>query len=132
MPKGISDSSDTSGVVDMGQVTAVPLEPVMELNEGFQYGAITVVSAQNNMLSATRNPQVVDEYLEKAVRLGRVVGPFDQPGSHIHKFGVIEKPHQSGEYRLIVDLSYPEGYSVNDGLEPEICTLNTPRLTGPC
>jgi len=60
------------------------------------------------------------------VSLGRVAGPVDpttQPGIHINRFGVIEKPHQPGKYRLIVDLSYPEGRSVNDGLEPELCTM---------
>ncbi len=103
---------------------------VMGLKEGFrvgfQYGVVAIGSAQTNILSATRNKQVVDEYLDKEVRLGRVAGPVDptaQPGIHINRFGVIEKPHQPGKYRLIVDLSYPEGRSVNDGLEPELCTM---------
>ena len=39
------------------------------------------------------------------------------------RFGVIEKLHQPGKYRLIVDLSHPEGHSVNDGIEPDLCTL---------
>ncbi len=93
---------------------------------GFQSGVVANVSAQTNMLSATRNKQVVDEYLDKEVSLGRVAGPVDptaQPGIHINRFGVIEKTHQPGKYRLIVDLSYPEGHSVNDGLEPELCTM---------
>ncbi len=103
---------------------------VMGLKEGFrvgfQYGAVEYVSAQTNMLSATRNGQVVDEYLAKEVRLGRVAGPVDpttHPGIQINRFGVIEKPHQPGKFRLIVDLSHPEGHSVNDGLEPELCTM---------
>ena len=93
---------------------------------GFQFEAISCVSASTNMLSATKNPQVVDKYLDKEVKLGGVVGPMevtDLPGIHVNRFGVIEKPHQPGKYRLIVDLSYPEGHSVNDGIEPELCTL---------
>ena len=66
------------------------------------------VSAQTNMLSSTRNKQVVDEYLDREVSLGRVAGPIDptvQPGIHINRFGVI----QPGKYRLIVDLIIPRG-----------------------
>ncbi len=36
---------------------------------------------------------------------------------------VIEKPHQPGKFRLIVDLSFPEGHSVNDGIKPELCSM---------
>ncbi len=93
---------------------------------GFKYGAVDKVSARSNMQSAIENPRVVDEYLGKEVRLGRVAGPLDGSSRtvfHINRFGVIEKPHQPGKYRLIVDISYPEGHSVNDGLEPELCTM---------
>ena len=51
------------------------------------------------------------------VKLGRVVGPMevaDLPGVHTNRLGLIEKPHQPGKFRLIVDLFYPEGHSVND------------------
>ncbi len=93
---------------------------------GFKYGAVENVSAQTNMRSAIDNPQVVDQYLGKEVSLGRVAGPGEaswEASLHINRFGVIEKPHQPGRFRLIVDLSYPEGHSVNDGLEPELCTM---------
>lgn len=93
---------------------------------GFQYQSSKCISSKANMLSATQNPEVVDKYLEKEIRLGRVIGPMEVgelPGAHVSRFGVIEKPHQPGKYRLIVDLSHPEGQSVNDGIEPELCTL---------
>ena len=53
------------------------------------------------MLSATTNPQVVDEYLEKEVRMGngqscRPNGKGGASNGHVNKFGVIEKPHQPG------------------------------------
>ena len=69
---------------------------------------------------------MVDRYLGREVSLGRVIGPLSRqevPGVHVSRFGVIEKPHQPGKYRLIVDLSHPEGQSVNDGIEADICTL---------
>ena len=42
---------------------------------------------------------------------------------HISRFGVIPKGHNTGKWRLITDLSYPPGYSVNDGIDPNICSL---------
>lgn len=93
---------------------------------GFRYGSITCRAASTNMQSATSNPQVVDQYLEKEVRLGRVAGPLtaeESQGIQVNRFGVIEKPHQPGKFRLIVDLSFPEGHSVNDGIEPELCSM---------
>ena len=68
----------------------------------------------------------MEQYLKKECELGRVVGPL-AAGSiplHINRFGVIPKPHQPGKWRLIVDLSHPAGHSVNDGIEPEICSLS--------
>ncbi len=38
-------------------------------------------------------------------------------------FGVILKPDQPGEWRLIVYLSHPAGSSVNDGIESDLCSL---------
>ncbi len=103
---------------------------VAGLKEGFhiefRYGSITCQSARTNMQSATLNPQVVDQYLEKEVSLGRVAGPMaveESLGVQVNRFGVIEKPHQPGKFRLIVDLSFPEGHSVNDGIEPELCSM---------
>ena len=79
------------------------------------------------MKSATDNPEVIDEYLAKEVRLGRVVGPVAPgcvPDVHVSRFGVIPKNHQPGKWRLIVDLSHPSGASINDGIERELCSLH--------
>ena len=93
---------------------------------GFKHGECASTSAKSNMQSAMVNPTVVDEYLEKEVGLGRVIGPLkpeEYPTVHISRFGVIPKNHQPGKWRLIVDLSHPTGASVNDGIQPELCTL---------
>ena len=44
----------------------------------------------------------------------------------VHKspVGIIPKPHQPGKFRLIVDLSAPEGRSVNDGVSTDLCSLS--------
>ena len=43
---------------------------------------------------------------------------------HISRFGVIPKKSQLGKWRLIVDLSYPNGASVNDGIDAAVCSLS--------
>ena len=64
------------------------------------------------MKSAKENPQVIDEYLVKECSLGRIVGPLNPtilPGVHISRFRVIPKKHAQNEWRMILDLSSPEG-----------------------
>lgn len=94
---------------------------------GFAHGSRQCVSAKSNMKSAVENKGVVEQYLKREVELKRVVGPLPPnsiPGMHINRFGVIPKAHQPGKWRLIVDLSHPEGSSVNDGIERELCSLH--------
>ncbi len=93
---------------------------------GFRHREVECRGAKRNMMSAYENPQVVSQYLAKEVSLGRVAGPYDKgecPGLHISRFGAIPKPHQPGKFRLILDLSHPEGHSVNDGIEAELCSV---------
>ena len=89
-------------------------------------------SASRNLHSALENAAVVREYLAKEVSLGRIVGPIvpslAPANTQISPFGVIPKPHQPGKWRLIVDLSSPASYSINDGIELELCSLHYLRL----
>ena len=62
---------------------------------------------------------MVQKYLQEECKMGRVFGPIDLgelPGVHVSKFGVIPKSSQPGKWRLILDLSSPNGASVNDGI----------------
>ena len=56
-----------------------------------------------------------------------MLGPFDStsdlPPLQINRFGVIPKGN-TGKWRLITDLSFPHGNSVNDGIDPEFCSLH--------
>ena len=45
------------------------------------------------------------------------------PGVHVSPLGVIPKS-ESGKQWLILDLSSPEGGSVNDGINKELCSLS--------
>jgi type III secretion system FlhB-like substrate exporter len=77
------------------------------------------------MPSALERPQVVTEYLANECAEGRVLGPlngdeFQQV--HTSRFGVIPKG-STGKWRLIVDMSSPEGASVNDAIKNSLCSL---------
>ena len=77
------------------------------------------------MQSAKENLEVVRGYLEEEMAAGRVVGPLEMgsvQGVQINPLGVIPKS-QPGKWRLIVDLSSPQGKSVNDGIKKEWCSL---------
>ena len=45
------------------------------------------------------------------------------PGIHCSPVGVIPKK-RPGKWRLIVDLSSPRGFSINDGISPDFSTLS--------
>ena len=97
---------------------------------GFDYSR-PLRSAQNHMLSADLHPGVVDQYVDGEVAKGRIVGPVAVSveaaragvGLHLNRMGVVPKGHTPGKWRLITDLSFPEGGSVNDGIDPAYCSL---------
>ena len=96
--------------------------------DGLRFGFRIGKSASSNMLSASTHPKVVSDYIDKELRLGRMLGPFDLtrdlPSLHVNRFGVIPKGHNTGKWRLITDLSFPEGQSVNDGIDSSFCSLS--------
>ena len=101
---------------------------------GFRIGfkeSSSVSSARRNMHSALENSEVVSAYLAEEKRRGVLLGPFERSGVpevHLNRFGVIPKSSQPVKGRLIVDLSDPEGRSVNDSIQPEVCTLQYVRV----
>ena len=69
---------------------------------------------------------MIDSYIAKEVQECRMLGPFRpdrMPGLHISRMGVIPKGCTPDSWRLITNLSYPEGGSVNDGIQPAHCSL---------
>ena len=98
------------------------------LREGFRIGfhrkKVQCRSTNSNMLSAPKNPAVVEEYLAKELAHGRVVQADPRKMDiHINCFWVIPKGHQASTWRLKVDMSHPKGHSVNDGIDPALCSL---------
>ena len=78
------------------------------------------------MPSANECSGKIDEFLAAECAAGRILGPFERstvPMVHINRIGAVPKS-SPGKYRLIVDLSYPEGHSVNDGICEANCSLS--------
>ena len=76
-------------------------------------------------------PKVVSEYLLREVALGRmwkVLLAVLPSGAHISPLGVIPKKNKPGKWGLIVDLSSPQGASVNDGIDSEVSSLSYASL----
>jgi hypothetical protein len=99
------------------------------ISHGFSLGfdmPIRLKSVGRNKPSAYEHVDIIDAYLFNEVQQGRVAGPFALPPLQpfqVSSFGVIPKKGQPGKWRFIVDLSSPEGQSVNDGIDPESWTL---------
>ena len=81
-----------------------------------------------NHRGALDYPVAITQYLRQEVLLGRVAGPFtDVPfsdGFAVSPLNSVEK-RDSSERRIIVDLSWPCGSSVNEGI-PTDCFLGEP------
>lgn len=83
-------------------------------------------SAKRNMQSSMDHSKVIDEYLQDEYAKQRIAGPYPNTqvlGVHISRFGMIPKKSNPGKWRLIIDLSHPKGGSVNDGINPALCSL---------
>ena len=83
-------------------------------------------SACRNCSSSYEQPSIIRDYLAVEIRNGTMAGPFSQPplpDLHINRFGVIPKS-TPGKFRLITDLSFPPGHSVNDLIPEEAATVS--------
>ncbi len=89
-------------------------------------GTVALRSARNNHPSSAQDELVVSTHIASEVVVGRMVGPILSCwGAHVHTspIGLIPKPHQPGQWRLITDLSAPTGHSVNAGIREDLCSL---------
>lgn len=101
------------------------------LEAGFRYGfripseVPLVPRCLRNLRSAYEHPEVVGDKLLKEVQLGRMAGPFAAPplgNLVVSPLGVVPKK-EANKFRLIHHLSHPKGSSVNDGIDPDICSV---------
>ena len=93
---------------------------------GFNYHSQQLKSSKKNLEGALSHPDVVQHYLRTEVNMGRLIGPLDNAYklvTHISRFGVIPKSHQPNKWRLIVDLSHPVDFSVNDSILKNLSSI---------
>ena len=96
---------------------------------GFDYSSRECRSAKRNMRSAKELPGPITSYLHTERQMRRVVDPpIGTKKLQINPFGIIPKPHQPGKWRLILNLSSPRGASVNDGIDPDLCSISYVRI----
>ena len=70
-----------------------------------------------NHISALQYPEAVDRYLAKELEAGAIIGPMsDINNFHIHFSPLLIRPKDMDKRRVILDLSFPHGQSVNNNV----------------
>ena len=69
--------------------------------------------------SGRDHPKSVDFYIETELSHGALLGPFNgKPITHLHTSPIMSRPKKGSEMRRIVlNLSWPEGFSDNNGID---------------
>ena len=103
---------------------------------GFRWGFLIGISGMTSMLPSSRNhpscsvnPGVVSPYVSAERAAGRLLGPLPASTSiHVSPIRLVPKGHQGNSWRLTVDLSHPSGRSVNDFIDPDLCSPSYPSV----
>lgn len=102
-----------------------------ELAHGFEFGfslhytGSRMPKESKNLKAVFDHPEIIQQKLQTESQLGRIAGPFsERPIStlRVSPIGLVEKKIP-GEFRLIHHLSFPEGDSLNDYIDPELCSV---------
>ncbi len=103
---------------------------VRGIRAGFRLGhdqsVVEVTGRRGGMYKALEHKAIIDEYLakeERARRIWRISSSVDKGRVQCSPFGVIPKKGKPGKWRLIVNLSAPDGRSVNDGIDKELASV---------
>ena len=102
------------------------------LQSGFRIDfdpSLPLRSATGNLISTTDHEEVVSKYIHEELTVNHIgeSGPTHVAhrfGIQISPIGVIPKKGRPNAWRLIIDLSSPEGYSINDGIDKEDCSFH--------
>ena len=85
--------------------------------------------SRRNLRPAYEHPQVITSYLQREVNLGRMQiiptgSQLAPPLLQLSPFGAFPKKYKPDKWRLIVDLSSPRGYSINDAISGDLCSVS--------
>ena len=106
------------------------------ISSGFRIGvpgSFMGKHAKRNLQSAREHKGIVQDYLDRVERLGRIqrLSADDEallPTLQISPFGVIPKRNRPGKWRLIIDLSSPHGHSINDTISKDLSSISYTSL----
>ena len=74
-------------------------------------GSVEFQSSARNHSSSQENPDVMLSYIHSKCSAGRLLGPRPPSSAvHVTPIGLVPKNDQPGAWRMIVDLSHPQGY----------------------
>ena len=93
------------------------------------FGTLSLLSTHNHP-SALDHKDVVEQKLSKELSLGRIAGPFiSPPFTHYQSspLGVVAKKEPNA-FRLIHDLSYPQGNSINECIPKDFTAVSYETL----
>ena len=116
---------------DQGFVTYILRGIASGFRIGYTGPSHKLISRSSNHPSALANPAAVDSHITAELMAGRLIGPLPRAAvRHIHvsPIGLVPKGHASGKWRTIVDLSAPLSFSVNDGIQEDLCSLRYAAL----
>lgn len=89
------------------------------------YSGLHFPSDSNNLKSALEQPDIVKQKIQAEIAAGRVAGPFNNrpiPTLRVSPLGLVPKK-EPNKFRLIHHLSYPPGNSLNDFIDPNLCSV---------
>ena len=85
-----------------------------------------------NHFSATQYHHAVSSYLAKERQFGAIIGPIPQVQDYaIHCSPLLTRPKDTDKRRVILDLSYPKGCSLNDQVDRDLFDASAFRLKLP-
>lgn len=90
-----------------------------------QYTGPRLRSFSNNLVSTKEFPKETMEKINKEISMGRICGPFKNPPMSnliVSPIGILRK--SDGGWRLITHPSYPPGRSINNYIDPDLCSVN--------
>ena len=91
-------------------------------------------STETNHTSGLQNLDHIENYITEECAFNAMYGPFKGPSIELHIYPLMTRSKQNSDKRgTIIDLSWPKGFSVNDGVKRDqylgtYFTLHYPSL----
>ena len=78
-------------------------------------------STEVNHTSAIQNLEHISQFIQEEIDHNAMLGPFDSKPMHMHVSPLLVRDkHNSSSKRTIMDLSWPKGASVDDGVKKNV------------